>query len=86
MKFYIGKIEQRHGEYEFTAVIKFKTVDFPDVCLDSIIKDWFGERDEESISDNGYTFHGGQIFIEAGAIQEVSESVYNEITIINEVS
>ena len=74
-KFYVGYVEERHGEFECRQKLLFKTWGCPDKYHDRIVKGWYGscEPAEDGWYWNDYMMYGG------GGYTEVSEAVYNEL-------
>jgi hypothetical protein len=85
MKYYIGEIETYIGESQISTMIKFKTDIDPDLYLDALASDFWGERritedDDSSLYDFGDKMAGG------GRWQEVSATTYNKLTLIVSIS
>jgi len=83
MKYYIGDIEDKIGEYEFSTTIRFKTDRDPEEYLDSIAKTWYSTEYTEE--EEGYYSHSGDTISSAGTWQELDEGVYNQLTLIVQV-
>jgi hypothetical protein len=86
MKHYIGEIETYIGESMVSTMIKFKTDIDPDLYLDALASDFWGdvhevhkEGDKASLYDFGDKMAGG------GRWQEVSATTYNKLAIIVEL-
>jgi hypothetical protein len=86
MKHYIGEIETYIGEAMISTMVKFKTDIDPDLYLDALSSDFWGdvhevhkEGDRVSLYDFGDKMAGG------GRWQEVSATTYNKLTIIVEL-
>ena len=88
-KFYVGYVEERHGEFECHQKLLFKTWGCPDKYHDRIVKGWYGCADGLEPAENNegwywndYMMYGG------GGYAEVSKAVYNELkskSILNEL-
>ena len=86
LKHYLGQLEIRHGEYEFTYTLKFRTTGEPYKYLNSIARGFYGEPDEAQDADStGYYFNCGEVFVEAGGIQELSQATFDELTLLTEL-
>ena len=87
MKFYVGKIDERVGEIEFSTTIRFKLDDHesPRTYLDDIAKNWRLEEAEWNESYNGYD-HGDGICVNPGSHKKVLfETFHNLDGIITEL-
>lgn len=80
-KCYIGRLDERNGEYEYDTTIRFKTGGDPNSYLERIAKKWYSGKPviETDEGGNTYAFNGGEVEVEVGAYKEVSESAYNEL-------
>lgn len=80
MKFYVGKINERVGEIEFSATIRFKLDDHecPGAYLDSIAMNWRIEEAEWDECYNGYD-HGDGICVNPGSHKEVTLETYTDL-------
>jgi hypothetical protein len=76
MKYYLGTLDIRIGEYGVDTSIKFSTDGDPDKTHHAIAKTFWGKSEED---DETYYFDGGQIAVEVGARVEVSRDVFNAI-------
>ena len=75
MKYYVGKIVDRMGEYEWETTIRFCTDRNPEAYLDILAMGWRLEDAEWSEEYGGYD-HGDGIVVTAGQWKEVSQSTY----------
>lgn len=80
MKFYVGKIDERVGEIEFSTTIRFKLDDHesPGIHLDDIAKNWRLEEAEWSEFYDGYD-HGDDICVTPGWFKEVTFETYHDL-------
>lgn len=76
MKYYIGKLEERNGEYEYEHPILVQMDDDLDPMewLENYAHEFYGD-DTEPL-DGGYYFFGGGIFVSAAGVQEMTEEEY----------
>ncbi len=97
MKYYIGTLEERNGEYEYTLHRLFATEDDPQKYLATLASKQYGdfiepedrEKPEEDWSVDrkesdagGWYFNCGEVHVRAGSYKEISESAYNELSFI----
>jgi hypothetical protein len=86
IKYYIGYIEVRNGEYEYSATIRFKTKSDPYRYLRKVASTWYGEEGKlQDVEDGAYYFHAGCVCAEEGRCQELTQEVYDAITLITEL-
>lgn len=80
MKFYVGKIEDRLGEFEFCTIIRFKLDphEDPDDYLNDIAKNWRLDEAEWDDSYGGYD-HGDGICVTPGRFKEVTFETYHDL-------
>ena len=83
MKYYIGEIETYFGESSVTTTVKFKTDIDPDLYLDALASDFWGDRDETD--DDGMHSFGDRASC-GGVWQEVDADTYNKLQIITELN
>lgn len=76
MKYYLGTLNIRIGEYGVDTSIKFATAGDPDKLHHKIAKTFWGKSEED---DETYYFDGGQIAVEVGDRVEVSREVFSAI-------
>jgi len=80
-KYFVGQIDERNGEREYSSTVKFimsgKTA--PDVILDAIAKTWYAEGHDETFTDDGYYFNGGEVCVSAGIHEEVESEIYSRL-------
>lgn len=84
-KYYIGQIDERNGEYEYSTTIRFKTNKHPGDHLAKIASTWYGDHDEDNVSDSGWCFNCGEIWTYVGDYQEVTKPIYETLTLLNEL-
>lgn len=85
MKHYIATLAERNGEYLYSHVFKMRARNDSSARsrLLKIAGKWYeGSRKK---SDTGFYFHGGEVHVEPGRLQEVSQATYDEITLIEEL-
>ncbi len=86
VKYYIGNIEVRNGEYEYSTTTRFKTKGDPYRYLRKVASTWYGEKGElQDAKDGAYYFHAGCVCVWEGQCQELTKEVYNAITLITEL-
>ena len=76
MKYYLGTLNIRIGEYEVDTSIRFATNGEPSEIHHDIAKTFWGRSRED---DETYYFFGDEIAIEVGDRVEVSKEVFNAI-------
>jgi len=76
MKYYLGTLGIRIGEYGVDTSIKFATDKEPDKIHSRIAKTFWGKSQED---DDVYYFDGGQVAVYVGDRVEVSREVFNAI-------
>ena len=79
MKYYIGEIETYIGESQISTMIKFKTDIDPDLYLDALASDFWGEANKP---EDGELYDFGDKMAGGGRWQEVSATTYNKLTLI----
>lgn len=84
MKYFIGTIDERNGEYEYTHIIKFKTDDKPDSVLEDIARTWYADDPDEEGSC--YFFNCGEVATSAGGFEEVTKEIYDGVPFMVELS
>jgi len=83
MKYYLGQIEEQHGEYEHTTTIKFSTDEDPEEYLEEIVKTWYVEVDTD---DNGDHWINGEIIVSSGRYSEITKHMFRNLPdFINEI-
>lgn len=83
IKYYIGQLNIRHGEYEFTKTFKFFTDAEPNEYMDMQAKTWYGERDDDE--EDAYFFDCGNICTTVDGYQEITQEIYEALKIIVEI-
>ena len=84
MKYYLGKLKAITGEYENEVTIKFMTLDHekPDLELDAIAADYYCDAESEG---DYWVANCGDVATCAQDFQEITEEVYNILTLITEL-
>jgi hypothetical protein len=75
LKFYLCQIETRIGDYELSETIRTKTTGRIEHKIQRLCAGWYGKADKPS-DPHGYSFNGGDVFVQAGPHQEVSRPLY----------
>lgn len=86
MKYYIGEVNERNGEYENSSVIRFETDKEPEEYLRDICRFWYssseatdrinGEAEHEL--GNGW-WHNSEVATFVGSYQEVTQEHYDAL-------
>lgn len=84
MKHYIGEIETYIGEAMISTMVKFKTDIDPDLYLDALSSDFWGDRHDDT-DEHSTVYNFGDKSACGGRWQEVSATTYNKLTIIVEL-
>jgi hypothetical protein len=83
VKYYIGQLYERNGEYEYYHTMKFKLGSrfSPLKYMKELAKHWYADynAEREKGPEGGWLFHGGAVFVEEREFKEISESTYNEL-------
>lgn len=79
MKYYIGQIDERLGEYEGSSIIRFNTDGCPSEYLDNLARIWYDEENDGSEKLNEWYWHNGEVICRGGSWQEVTEELYNAL-------
>ena len=79
MKYYVGNIDEQHGEFEVEQTILFATAGDADQVMDEIAKDWYGldHHDSDGLTEGMY-WNGGMAY-GAGCYYEVTKATYDEL-------
>lgn len=77
MKYYLGSLEIRIGEYEVNTSIRFETDGNEGEYHHKIAQNFWGDCYE--IDDGVYYFNGGEIAINIGDRVEVSKELFDSI-------
>lgn len=86
VKYYIGNIEVRNGEYEYSSTVRFKTKGSPYRHLRKVASTWYGEKGKLQYGKDGaYYFHAGCVCVWEGECQELTREVYDAITLVTEL-
>ena len=78
MKHYIGTIEERNGEQEYSFNVLFKS-NKPDATLRRIALNWYDDCDNKKGEDGGFYFMGGILFTEPDRYKEITAEEYEVI-------
>jgi len=72
-KYYIGEVEEQHGEYEHTTKYLFKTAGDQFEYADNVSKKWYG-HDGEDVAPalNGGYWQNMEIVSSVGEVKEIS--------------
>lgn len=75
VKYFIGKLHERNGEYEYVHTLRFMTNGNPGKYLDDIASRFYDEDggDEE---DGSYSFNLGCIIVTPGICREITKDFY----------
>lgn len=63
MKHYIGKIEERNGELEYSDKFLFATKGDPQKYAHKVASTWRGYKEKFDKNDGGYWYDGTLIFV-----------------------
>ena len=77
-KYYIGEVEEQHGEYEHTTKYLFKTAGDQFEYADNVSKKWYG-HDGEDVAPalNGGYWQNGEIISSVGEVKKISLEHFN---------
>ncbi len=78
MKKYIGTIEERNGEQEYSHNILFKS-NKPEATLRRIAREWYDDCDDKKGEDGGFYFMGGALFAAPDGFREITAGDYEVI-------
>lgn len=101
MKYYIGVLDTRNGEYEYDSHVRFSTKEDPAKYLERIARSWYGipdsctiedcedeaELTEENcpLEDGGFYHNCGEVHTSAGNILEIDKKTFDKLTILTEM-
>lgn len=73
-KFYLGKLAERNGEYEYIHNVPFETDGTinPEAWMDNYASEFYSGEAEPG--DDGYYFHGGGIHISVDEVREITRA------------
>jgi hypothetical protein len=79
MKFYIGRIFERNGDYEYNQTIFFKLSSrkSPQKYLNDMAANQYSAS--KYPEGDGWYFNCGEVYVESQGYREISEATYNEI-------
>jgi len=79
MKYYIGTIDEQHGEFEVEQSFLFATAGDDNQLMEQLAKDWYGldHHDSDGLSEGMY-WNGGMAY-GAGCHYEVTKATYDEL-------
>ena len=81
IKFYIGHLFERNGDFTYNNTQLFQTDGDPYGFLDGVASSWYGEENDIQAKENdGYYFDCGAVFVRADRFQEVSAEDYAVLT------
>ena len=76
-KFYIAKIEEHNGAFEYFTTILFKTTGDPNEYLHDICKTWY--RDDHEVNEDGW-YENDHILFAPGKCTEISRMTFKELS------
>ena len=79
MKYYIGNIDEQHGEFEVEQTILFATGGNPDEIMEVIAKDWYGLDEHDSCGLREGMYWNDTMAYGAGLHYEVTKATYDEL-------
>ena len=79
-KYYVAKIEELNGEYEYISTIRFclPATRKPAAFLNRVVKDWYSGAARKE--NDGYYFNCGEVYVEAGDYKEVPEAAFDALS------
>lgn len=87
--FYIGTVNEFNGEYQYTFTFRFATSGKPECLIKRLAASWYGKENRckhmESGSDS-FFFNGGEVAVRPGSFHPVSESAFNELAMITDMT
>lgn len=76
MKKYLGKLQERNGEFAYNHNILFETSDNPETYLENYASTFYPGGHGEEVKDALYSFFGGQILVFVDSVVEVTDEEY----------
>ena len=79
MRFFVGKLEERNGEYEYKHVFRFQLAPRrkPEVFLRNLASQFYGSSADRS--GETFYFNGGEVAVRPAGCKEVSEAAFAEL-------
>lgn len=78
-RYFVGKIFERNGEYEYTVAVLFELEgkQKPEAHMKWMAKNQYGhDREKEG---NGWYFNCGEVYVEPREFKEISKATYDEL-------
>lgn len=75
VRYYLGKLSIRIGEYENELPVRFMTDGEPDKYLDIVASRFYNEQGGDE-DEGGYLFDGGCIRVTPGLCREITKDYY----------
>lgn len=79
MKYFIGQIEEINGEQDYTNLRFFKAESLDDAIADNAKEAGRWYTGDVVAEDDGFYFHGCQIFVCTGDVKEITKTTYDEL-------
>jgi hypothetical protein len=79
MKYYVGNIDQQHGEFEVEDSFLFATAGDDNDLMEEIAKDWFGLKEHDSCGLREGMYWNDTMAYGAGSHYEVTKATYDEL-------
>ena len=76
MKYYIGEINNLHGEIEITHAVRFATESDPAEYLDTLASTFWGE----SVDNDGYWDFDNNVSTQPAGFKEISKEVFDALS------
>jgi len=80
MKYYLGSIDEKNGDFEYSTTIIFETDKDPNDKHDEIAKTWRDSDDGHEWDEDGGYYECDFTSIEAGRLAEITKEVYDTLT------
>jgi len=79
MKYYIGNIDEKYGEFEVEQSILFATAGDADQLMEQLAKDWYGLDEHNSDGLREGMYWNDTMAYGAGCHYEVTKATYDEL-------
>jgi hypothetical protein len=79
MKYYIGNIDEQHGEFEVEQSILFATAGDADQLMERLAKEWYGLDEHNSDGLREGMYWNDTMAYGAGCHYEVNKTTYDEL-------
>lgn len=76
MKKYLGKLQERNGEFEYQHNILFETNSSPEKWIENYASTFYPGGDGEEVEDALFAFFGGQVLVFVDSVVEVTDEEY----------